>query len=216
MLARHELRSDAAARAARDVAVRLRANPGSAELLVGTDPGLLPALEALGGLPLAWGRTGVWPASELVVPESHTARRWPGVWQALAVPARFNPIAVDPQADADGARAAARQAALLAAPPCRGVIDVAFLLLRADGGVAGLSAASPLLRERADVGAAPGAQGLAEVSVTLSLLARARGIVLLAAPDCPPATVAKVLAGDISVPAGRLRHPQFVLFQSAG
>lgn len=216
MLARLERRPDAAARAARDVAVRLRSHAGAAQLLVGTDRALIPVLESLGNLPVAWGRTGVWAASEAVVPESHASRRWPAVWQALAVPARFNPIPVDPVADADGTRTAARYAALLAAPPARGVVDVALLSLRADGGVAGLDASSLLLRERADVGAARGPDGLVEVSVTLPTLARARAIVLVAVPDCPEAIVQKVLAGDASVPAGRLRHPQFVLYQSGG
>jgi 6-phosphogluconolactonase len=119
-------------------------------------------------------------------------------------------------ADADGTRTAARYAALLAAPPARGVVDVALLSLRADGGVAGLDASSLLLRERADVGAARGPDGLVEVSITLPTLARARAIVLVAVPDCPEAIVQKVLAGDASVPAGRLRHPQFVLYQSGG
>jgi 6-phosphogluconolactonase/glucosamine-6-phosphate isomerase/deaminase len=215
VLAQLELHPSAAAGAARAVSARLRANAGAPRLLVGTDAGLLPTLEALAARPLAWARAGVWPASEIVVAESHPARRWEAVWGSLAVPARFNPIPVDPAADPTGARAALRYAAAFAEPPCRGVVDVALLLLRPDGGLAGLSPGSPLLRERGDTGATVTADGLAEVTVTLPLIARARAIVLVAPSACPDEIVRRVLAGDPGLPAGRLRHPAFVLCRDA-
>jgi 6-phosphogluconolactonase/glucosamine-6-phosphate isomerase/deaminase len=215
VFAQLHVRPDAALRAAREVVARLRSNPGAPQLLVATDAELLPALESLVAFPMAWGRCGIWAAHELVVPDSHATRRWPPVWEALAIPATFNVMPIDPDTDPSGERAATRYAAMLAAPPCRGVADVAFLLLRADGGIAGLPATSPLLRERGDVAAGKDAAEIVGVSVTLPLLARARAIVLLAAPDCTEATVTRVVAGDPTTPAGRLRHPQMTLYRAA-
>lgn len=213
MIPRLERTDDLPRALAHLVARRVRAAAGPFQLGLGVDRAVLAALPALGEVPAPWSRVGVWQLDEAVVPDADAARVWPHVWGELAVPANFYGIPIDPAADPTGARAAERHGGALAGPPARGTLDLVVLPLAADGGVAGLRPGSAALRERGDVVALAGAPP--RVTLTLSAFARARALVLVASGADAREAVRGVLAGDLALPAARLRHPDFVLLADA-
>ena len=209
MLARVVTVPDLTAALSGELSRRLRATTAPFQLALEAGPAVLAALEALAAVPAPWSRTGVWQVSEAIVAETHAARVWPSLWGQLAVPANFNGIPIDPVGDPGGERAARRYGDSLLAPPCRGVFDCVVLELAADGGVAALRPGSAALRERGDVALIAGTPG--QVTLTLPVFARARAIVLVATGADRRDAVRRLLAGETTVPAGRLRHPDFTL-----
>ncbi len=213
MLARVVTVSDLNTALAGDVARRLRAATGPFQLALDGGPAVMGALEAMAGVPAPWSRATIWQVSEAIVAEAHPARVWPSLWGQFAVPANFNGIPVDPVGDPVGGRAAQRYSASLTAPPCRGVLDCVVLELAADGGIGALRPGSPALREHGDVAVIGGQNGSpGQVTLTLPAFAKARAIVLVAPGADRREAVRRLLAGDAGVPAGRLRHPQFMVF----
>ena len=118
---------------------------GAVHLLLSPHPALVPAWDRLATGPVAWERVTIWPTDEAVVSEADPAHGWSRLWGHLAVPATFTGIGIDPRADASGERAAERLAAAVDAPPCRGVVDHAVLVLGPRGELAALSPDSPAL-----------------------------------------------------------------------
>lgn len=212
MLARLVVDADPTAALAGALARRLRFGTDPVRLLLSPAPELLPAWDHLASAPVAWERVTVWPTDAPVVSEAHPAWGWSRLWGHLAVPATFTGVAVDPVADRDGERAAARLASMIAEPPCRGVVDHAVLRLGPSGEVAALVPDSPALRERREAVAVLRADGLVHVTVTLPTLARARALSVLAVGAACRAAVAGLLAGDVRLPVGRLRHPDFTIY----
>ncbi len=216
MLARVVTVPDVTAALAAEVGRRLRTTTGPFQLALDGGPAVLAALDSIAAIPAQWSRAGIWQVSESIVAEAHPARVWPSLWGQLAVPANFNGIPVDPVGDPVGERAAQRYSASLTAPPCRGVLDCVVLELAADGGIGALRPGSPALRERGDVAVIAGQDGTpAQVTLTLPAFAKARAIVLVAPGADRREAVRRLLAGDAGVPAGRLRHPHFMVFVKA-
>ena len=210
MLPRLVADPDPALAAARAVAERVSRAGAPVQIAVASATALGDCLDRLARIRLPWSSVGIWQVHERIVGETHDERDWTLLWGKLAVPAAFSGIPVDPGADAAGQRAAERYGAQIAAPPCRGVFDLVLLDLHPDGGIAAIDPGSPLLRERRDV--APLAGRGAAVTLTLPCIARARAILVLAEGGHRAAARRKLLAGDASIPAGRLRHPDFTVF----
>ena len=131
-------------------------------------------------------------------------------------PKRLHPMPVE---DADLEAAAAAYAATLArVAGAPAVLDVVHLGLGADGHTASLVPGDPILGRR-DVDVAPTArpyQGTRRLSLTFPALERARGVVwLVTGPDKAEA-LARLLAADASIPAGRVPQARALTIAVAG
>ncbi len=181
---------------------------GRATLAVsgGRTPGA--TLAALARREVAWEHVDVLQVDERLAPDGHPERNLVllrrSLFGQLAVPAPM--LHAMPVTAADPDHAAARYAGLLVAlagaPP---VIDVVQLGMGADGHTASLVPDDPVLdvTDR-EVAVTQPYQGRRRLTCTLPLLSRARQRVwLVSGVDKAPA-LARVHAGDRSLPAARL------------
>lgn len=161
-----------------------------------------------------WRAMHVFQVDERVAPDGDPARNWAPLEDALLSHAPLPPGHAHPMAvgacrdDGDLAAAAAAYARTLEAvcgrPP---VLDLVHLGLGADGHTASLVPGDPVLDARAaDVAftAAP-YQGHRRVTLTFPALARARRILWVVTGAEKRDALARLLAGDASIPAGRVR-----------
>ena len=208
-----------ARRAAAEIAEALRravATRGLATLAVsgGSTPGDLLAQLATASLP--WERIHVFQVDERVAPVGHPERNLELLRARLfatgSVPA--DRVHAMPVEDRDLAAAAERYATELCAyagdPP---VPDVVQLGLGVDGHTASLLPGDPVLdvddREVAVTGIY---QGWRRLTLTVPPLARARLLVWVVRGADKRAMVERLVAGDPSIPAGRLPSERAVLF----
>lgn len=163
--------------------------------------------------PIPWEQVTVWQADERVAADFDEARNWTHLWARLAVPAKFSPIPIAAIGDPQGVAAARRYDEMLAMPATRGVLDLIHLGLGNDGHTASLFAGDPVLRRREpDVAAVGPYLGHHRVTLTLPAIARARALVFLVTGAEKRAVLHQFLAGDVKIPAGMLRHPDFTVF----
>jgi len=161
-----------------------------------------------------WGAVHVFQADERVAPDGDPARNWTPLEDALLSyaplpPRQAHPIAVgECRDDADIAAAAAAYTRTLEAvcgrPP---VLDLVHLGLGADGHTASLVPGDRVL-EVADADVAFTAepyQGHRRVTLTLPALARARRVLWVVTGVEKRDALARLLGGDASIPAGRVR-----------
>ncbi|MFV0524761.1 MAG: 6-phosphogluconolactonase [Acidimicrobiales bacterium] len=176
-----------------------------------------PAFARLAGMDLPWNRVTVWQVDERVATAGAPDRNLTMIAATLgATPARIVAMPVDglvparragPATGPDVGRALAaaanRYAALL---PER--FDLVHLGLGADGHTASLVPGDPVLdvRDRLVGGTRP-YQGLRRMTLTYPALARADRLVWLVSGGDKAGAVAALLAGDRSVPAGRVALP---------
>ncbi len=207
---------DPAARAAEHVARAILAAPAEFHVAFPGGPGTSRLLARLARYKLPWEKLVAWQADERVAPDFDEARHYTRLYAALAVPARFVPIPVDPARDPSGETAARRYAELLALPPTRGVLDLVLLELGPAGESGALFPGDPALRSpQGDTLASGPWAGHRHVGLNLPALARARELVFLAEGDSGHAVAARVSSGDVALPAGRLRHPRATVFAPA-
>jgi 6-phosphogluconolactonase len=170
-------------------------------------------VEQLVLVPLSWEQVTVWQVDERVAPDFDEARNWTHLWSRFAVPAKFAPIPVDAKADPEGTAAARRYAEMLGGPATRGVLDLVHLGLGDDGHTASLFPGDAALKLREPDAVAVGPYlGHRRVTLTLPALARARALVFLVTGATKRQRLKQLLEGDVRIPAGRLRHPDFTVF----
>jgi 6-phosphogluconolactonase len=182
----------------------------------GTTPG--PVLAELATRDLPWERVTVLQADERLAPRGHPDRNLTGLEAALgALPVTWMPLPVD-RLLAIGASGAAPDPEVLAAafevwtrrlveladdPP---VLDVVQLGLGADGHTASLVSGDPAVMELRRYLTLTGPyQGYRRLTLTRAVFDRAERVVWLVRGPDKAAPLGRLLAGDLSIPAGLLR-----------
>jgi 6-phosphogluconolactonase len=173
---------------------------------------MLARRAAAPGVP--WTRTHVFQVDERVAPDGDPARNWSPLEDALLTRVPLAPEHVHPMAvahctgDADLAATARVYAATLAVvcgtPP---VLDFVHLGIGSDGHTASLVPGDPVLDVTdADVAwTASAYQGHRRVTLTLPMIARARRVLWIVTGAEKHDALARLRAGDRSIPAGRIR-----------
>jgi 6-phosphogluconolactonase len=186
----------AARRVAALIAGRARKDDDGLALAVSSGARLF---QALGEEDVPWERVAIFQVDERVAPPGHPDRNLSELLAALTDEARpdLRPMPVD---DPDLETAAARYAAEL---PDR--LDLVHLGLGEDGHTASLVPGDPVLQVRDLLVAVTGEyQGRKRMTLTYPALARAREIVWLVTGERKREPLAKLLAGDESIPAVRV------------
>jgi 6-phosphogluconolactonase len=155
--------------------------------------------EALGEEDVPWERVAIFQVDERVAPPGHPDRNLSELLAALPDEARpdLRPMPVD---DPDLGAAAARYAAELPEQ-----LDLVHLGLGEDGHTASLVPGDPVLDVREPLVAVTGEyQGRRRMTLTYPALARAHEVVWLVTGESKREPLAKLLAGDESIPAARI------------
>lgn len=204
--------AEAAQRAAVRIAEAARAavaERGSALVAVSGGTTAPPMLRALAGLALPWERLHLFQVDERAVPAGDPRRNLGTLRAALGARAgelgdRLHAMPVEAPDLEAGAAAYAETLERVAGAPA--VLDLVQLGLGADGHTASLVPGDPILRRGdADVAATAGEYaGTRRLSLTLPALARARGVLWLVTGAAKAPALARLLAGDASIPAGRV------------
>jgi 6-phosphogluconolactonase len=152
----------------------------------------------LGDEEMPWAATELFQVDERVAPDGDPDRNLTNLQASIKnAPARVHPM---PVTDADLAEAAAAYATVL---PQR--FDLVHLGLGPDGHTASLVPGDPVLDVTdALVGVTQPYQGHQRMTLTYPALTRADQIMWLIAGDDKRDALAKLLAGDESIPAGRV------------
>jgi 6-phosphogluconolactonase len=151
----------------------------------------------LAGEELAWGRVGIWQVDERVAPDGHPDRNLTGLASIIPAKADVHPM---PVTDADLGQAAERYAASLPA-----AFDLIHLGMGDDGHTASLLPGDPVLEVTdRDVALTGEYRGRRRMTFTYPVLDRARSVLWLIAGEDKAAMLPLLLAGDPSIPAGRV------------
>ena len=158
---------------------------------------------------LPWERVHVFQADERVAPAGDPERSWTSLEASLlaraAIPgANAHAMPVEAEPLEAGAAAYARElAAVCGTPP---ILDLVHLGLGADGHTASLVAGDAALEVGdADVALTGPYEGRRRMTLTLPALGRARSVLWIVTGREKSAALARLLAGDASIPAGRVR-----------
>jgi 6-phosphogluconolactonase len=163
----------------------------------------------LGAAGPEWARGGIWQVDERVAPDGHPDRNLPGLLAAL--PARAaSAVHPMPVTDANLEAAAERYAAGLPS------FDLVHLGLGADGHTASLVPGDPVLDvvDR-DVAVTGSYRGRRRMTFTFALLDRAPFILWIVTGRDKAPVLPRLLAGDESIPAGRVRAARHVVLADA-
>jgi 6-phosphogluconolactonase len=167
-------------------------------------------LAELAAQDLPWARLELFQVDERIAPAGDPDRNWTHLAQSLLArisldPARLHPMPVE---DADLEAAAARYAATLhRVTGSPAVLDLVHLGLGPDGHTASLVPGDRALSEvDADVALAGPYQGRRRMTLTYPALDRARSVLWLVTGDDKREMLARLLRGDRSIPAGRVRQ----------
>jgi 6-phosphogluconolactonase len=167
-------------------------------------------LRALGAEPLPWSAVHVFQVDERVAPAGDPDRNLKHLCESLLSHAPLPPDQVHamPVEAADLVAAAARYAAALrsiaGSPP---VLDLVHLGLGPDGHTASLVPGDPVLEASvADVALAGPYQGRRRMTLTYPAIDRARRVLWVVTGADKAAMLARLCAGDRSIPAGRVRQ----------
>jgi 6-phosphogluconolactonase len=215
--------ADDAASAARRAAAQLAAALGAAvqargRASVAFSGGRSPRamFAALAALPVAWADVDVFQVDERVAAAGEAERNLTALQSCLVEPLSLAAERVHsmPVEASDLAQAAASYAAVL-----RGVcgeppqLDVAHLGLGDDGHTASLVPGDAVLAvDDREVAIAGPYQGRLRMTLTFPVLRRARTLVWLVTGAAKAPMLARLLAGDETIPAGRLRSESGVVF----
>jgi 6-phosphogluconolactonase len=167
-------------------------------------------LRALAGEKIPWEKIHVVQVDERVAPEGHADRNLTHLRGGLLALAPLGPehIHAMPVEAPDLAAAAKKYARTLqeiaGAPP---VLDLVHLGLGPDGHTASLVPGDPVLAiTDADVAMTDAYQGRRRMTLTYPILNRSRQVLWVATGSEKAAMLARLLAGDRSIPAGRVRR----------
>lgn len=195
----------AAAEVARD-ARRAVAERGAFALAVSGGRSPWQMLAALAGHDVPWAQTTIFQVDERIAPAGDAQRNLVGLQRALppSCPARVVPMPVEAD-DLDSACLAYARAL-----PER--MDLVHLGLGADGHTASLIPDDPVLAvDTADVALTGTYQGRRRMTLTYPAIARARAILWLVTGSDKREALARLLAHDRSIPAGRIDNDDQVL-----
>lgn len=176
-------------------------------------------LRALADEQVPWNAVHLFQVDERVAPAGDPDRNLTQIAESLLTrvtlpPDHFHAMPVE---DKDLVTAAARYARELAevagAPP---VLDLVHLGLGPDGHTASLVPGDPVLEvKQADVAITGAYQGHQRMTLTFPVLDRARRILWVVTGAEKVQMLARLRAGDRSVPAGRVRSDQAILLADA-
>ena len=165
-----------------------------------------------------WGRVHLFQVDERSAPEGHPDRNLTQLRESLLdhIPstlASFDPMPVD---EPDLERAASSYARILRSvagePP---VLDLVHLGLGSDGHTASLVPDDAALAATADVAATGPYLDRRRLTLTFPVLDRARMIVWVVTGAEKGAALARLLRGDDTIPAGRVRRDRALLIVDA-
>jgi 6-phosphogluconolactonase len=160
----------------------------------------LPMFERLGEMDVDWDHVDLFQVDERVAPDGDPDRNLTHIRDALpaAALARLRPM---PVTDDDLDAAAKRYEAELPKP-----LDLVHLGIGPDGHTASLVPGDPVLEVTDRLVALTGGeyQGRRRMTLTYPALAAVRQVFWLVAGDDKRDALAKLLAGDPSIPAGRV------------
>lgn len=169
-------------------------------------------LRALAGEAVPWEGVHVVQVDERVAPAGHPDRNLTHLRESLleSAPLRPEQIYAMPVEEQDLTAAAARYSLTLrdiaGAPP---VLDLAHLGLGPDGHTASLVPGDPVLDVTdADVALTGVYQGRRRMTLTYPVLNRSRRILWLVTGREKMGMLRRLLDGDVSIPAGRVRQEQ--------
>jgi 6-phosphogluconolactonase len=207
--------ADAAAEVIAAEARRCIAERGRFNLAVsgGSTPGMM--LRVLADTSLPWEGIHVFQVDERVAPLGDPARNLTQLHECLLsrVPLRPEQVHAMPVEQADLEAAARSYAASLCAiagtPP---VLDLVHLGLGVDGHTASLVPGDPSLEVLdAEVTPAGPYQGRRRMTLTFPAIDRARRVLWVVTGESKAAMLQRLLAGDRTIPAGRVRQDRAML-----
>lgn len=203
----------AAVEAARIIAARAHeAVAQRGQFLMALSGGHTPweMLRFLADLPLPWPHIHVFQVDERQAPPGHPDRNFTHLCaQFLSkniLPApNLYPMPVNlPDLDQAAVQYSHTLQEIAGLPP---VLDLIHLGLGADGHTASLLPGDPVLGEiRQDVAATDWYQGYRRLTLTYPMINRARTILWLVTGTAKAAALARLMAGDGTLPAGRIRR----------
>ena len=197
--------AETAARSAADlIAASLRAAisaRGTASVAFSGGQTPTTMLETLATLPLPWQRVHVFQVDERVVPDGDPERNSTALRHALLDRVDTNSHLMDVTA-LDLVESAQRYAGLL---QVHEPLDVVHLGIGDDGHTASWPPGAPVVDDRDHVVAIVGLfRGFVRMTITPPVVDRARAVVLLVAGTDKAPVLARMLAGDRSLPASRV------------
>jgi 6-phosphogluconolactonase len=166
-------------------------------------------LRTLATLDLPWAAVDIVQVDERAAPAGDAERNLSHLWESLAAAplaaARIHPMPVEgPDLDAAAAAYAATLGRLAGTPP---VLDLVHLGLGPDGHTASLVPGDPALAVAdRDVAPAGPYQGRRRMTLTYPALDRARRILWVVTGAEKAAMLARLVAGDATIPGGRVRQ----------
>lgn len=171
-------------------------------------------LRALSGEDVPWRSIHVVQVDERVAPAGDPDRNLTHLNESLHAPLRPEQILAMPVESPDLNSAAARYAAILrelaGSPP---VLDLVHLGLGPDGHTASLVPGDPALEvTNADVALTGVYQKRRRMTLTYPIINRSRRILWLVTGSEKVEMLDRLRKGDVSIPAGRVRQDQAVLF----
>jgi 6-phosphogluconolactonase len=170
-------------------------------------------LRALAAEQVPWESVHLFQVDERVAPPGHEDRNLTHIRESLVGPARLARVHAMPVDDAELPAAAARYAedlrSVAGSPP---QLDLVHLGLGTDGHTASLVPGDPVLQvEDADVAITGVYQGRRRMTLTFPVLDRARRVLWVVTGRDKTAIVARLRAGDRSIPAGRIPDDRALL-----
>jgi 6-phosphogluconolactonase len=173
-------------------------------------------LRALAGEEVPWKDVHVVQVDERVAPAGHPDRNLTHLRESLLQHSPLSPeqIYAMPVEEKDLAAAAVRYALTLrkiaGSPP---VLDLALLGLGFDGHTASLVSGDPALDViDAEVAMTGAYQGRRRMTLTYPILNRSRRVVWLITGKEKGGMLKRLVDGDVSIPAGRIRREQALVF----
>ncbi len=152
-----------------------------------------------------WDMVEIWQVDERVAPDGDPDRNLTGLASVIPAEAEVHPM---PVTDADLGPAAERYAASLPA-----AFDLIHLGIGDDGHTASLVPGDPVLEETdRDVALTGEYRGRRRMTFTYPVLDRARKVLWLIAGEDKAAVLPLLLAGDRSIPAGRVAAVDQLVF----
>jgi 6-phosphogluconolactonase len=166
-------------------------------------------LRALADEEVPWKAVHLFQVDERVAPAGHPDRNLTRVGESLLARAALPPENLhampveEPDLEAAAARYARELEAVAGTPP---VLDLVHLGLGPDGHTASLVPEDPVLDATgADVALSGVYQGRRRMTLTLPILDRSRRVLWLVTGSEKAGMLVRLLAGDPSIPAGRVR-----------